>query len=54
MTRAFTASLSLVFVAALLAFDMKTTPPNPYHAPPILALGSGEVASGGFCGALPG
>lgn len=53
MTRAFTASLSLAFIAALLVFDLTVAPPNPFQAPAMFALGSGEVASGGFCGALP-
>ncbi len=53
MTRSVTASLALAFVAALLVFDLVKTPPNPYQAPAILAFGSGSVASGGFCGALP-
>ncbi len=53
MTRAHIASLSLVFLALIVTFDQVTTPPNPYHAPPALALGSGLIASGGFCGALP-
>ena len=53
MTRRFTASLALAMVAALLAFDLGVSPPNPYQAPPVYALGSGQAASGGFCGALP-
>ncbi|WP_193989083.1 MULTISPECIES: hypothetical protein [Roseobacteraceae] len=53
MTRSLTAALALTFVAALLAFDLASTPPNPYQAPALLAFGSGAVASGGFCGALP-
>ncbi|SLN30895.1 hypothetical protein PSM7751_01328 [Pseudooceanicola marinus] len=52
-TRAFTATLSLVFVAALLVFDQATSDLNPYQAPPAFGLGSGEAATGGFCGALP-
>ena len=53
MTRAFTASLALLLVAGLLAFDLANWAPNPYQAPAMLAFGSGSVASGGFCGALP-
>ena len=53
MTRAFTASLSLAFLVALIGFDLATSDLNPYQAPAVLALGSGAVASGGFCGALP-
>ncbi|WP_353474429.1 hypothetical protein PVT71_21000 [Salipiger sp. H15] len=53
MTRAVTAALALAFVAALLVFDLATSAPNPYQAPALLAFGSGSVATGGFCGALP-
>lgn len=53
MTRKFTASLTLLMIVGLLAFDQLTTPPNPWQAPPALAFGSGVAASGGFCGALP-
>lgn len=53
MTRRFTTLLMALGVAGLLAFDLGTTPPNPYRAPPVLAFGSGLAASGGFCGALP-
>lgn len=53
MTRAFTASLALVFVAGLIGFDLANARPNPYKAPPAFALGSGAVPTGGFCGALP-
>ncbi|WP_415182331.1 hypothetical protein [Phaeovulum sp.] len=53
MTRYFTAGLAMFGVVALLGFDLVRSPPNPYQAPPLFALGSGMVASGGFCGALP-
>ena len=33
MTRRLTAPLALLFVAAVLVFDLARTPPNPYHAP---------------------
>lgn len=49
----FTTFLMTLGVARLLAFDLSTTPPNPYRAPPVLAFGSGLTASGEFCGALP-
>ncbi len=54
MTRSFTAFLALAFIAVLLVFDQSTSRLAPYQAPPAFALGSGEAASGGFCGALPG
>ena len=53
MTRRFTALTALLGIAALLALDLSATPPNPYAAPPVIALGSGVAAAGGFCGALP-
>ncbi|SMO44575.1 hypothetical protein [Paracoccus laeviglucosivorans] len=53
MTRRITAPIALLLVGLLLIFDHATTPPNPYKAPPIFALGSGVEAVGGFCGAMP-
>ena len=53
MTRHVTAGAAILFVALLLVFDHATATLNPYQAPPLLALGSGVEASGGFCGALP-
>lgn len=53
MTRRFTAGIALILVGGLIGWDLKASPPNPYAAPPILAIGSGLSAAGGFCGALP-
>jgi hypothetical protein len=53
MTRRFTTSLALVGLVALIGADLAVSPPNPFQAPPVFALGSGLVAEGGFCGALP-
>lgn len=53
MTRRLTACITLLLIALLLVFDQRTATLNPYKAPPILALGSGIEASGGFCGAMP-
>ena len=53
MTRRPTAAAVLAGLAILIAADVAATPPNPYRAPAMLALGSGAEASGGFCGALP-
>lgn len=53
MTRHLTASLALAGLVALIGADLMRSPPNPYHAPPVFALGSGVTAAGGFCGALP-
>ena len=53
MTRRTTAALAVALMAALVAADLLAVRPNPYQAPPIIALGSGAASSGGFCGALP-
>lgn len=53
MTRRFTATLCLGAVCALVLFDQLRTPLNPYHAPPAIAFGSGQVVAAGFCAALP-
>ena len=53
MTRRFTTGFAVLAVAGLIGWDLKVSPPNPYAAPPILAIGSGLSAAGGFCGALP-
>lgn len=53
MTRRVTASLALLGLLAVLGLDLLRSPPNPFNAPPLFALGSGQVAAGGFCGALP-
>ena len=53
MTRRVTAALAMALLAALVALDLLAARPNPYRAPPIVALGSGAASAGGFCGALP-
>ncbi|WP_179209276.1 MULTISPECIES: hypothetical protein [Haematobacter] len=53
MTRRLTAGIVIALLAGLLFFDHATAALNPYKAPPVIALGSGVVATGGFCGALP-
>jgi hypothetical protein len=53
MTRRFTATLAMMFLVVLIGFDLATAPLNPYHTPAAFALGSGGMAAGGFCGALP-
>ena len=52
MTRRTIIALLLFSMAGLVILDMKASPPNPYTAPAIVALGSGVAASGGFCGDL--
>ncbi|MEI4487848.1 hypothetical protein V8J36_16775 [Frigidibacter sp. MR17.14] len=54
MTRRFTALIAIVGLAAVVGLDLAASPPNPWQAPPAFALGSGQAAAGGFCGALPG
>lgn len=53
MTRRFTALIAVIALAGLIGWDLQASPPNPYAAPPIVAIGSGLSAAGGFCGALP-
>jgi len=53
MTRRVTAPLAILMIGLLIAFDHASAELNPYKAPPLLALGSGAAASGGFCGAMP-
>ena len=53
MTRRFTALIAVIAVAGLIGWDLQASPPNPYAAPPILAIGSGFSVEGGFCGSLP-
>ena len=54
MTRRATASGVMALLAALLALDVVTSAPlDPFAAPALLALGSGEAASGALCAALP-
>ncbi|MCR9220842.1 MAG: hypothetical protein NXI21_11495 [Alphaproteobacteria bacterium] len=45
----------LALLALLLLLDIAGgATPNPYRAPPLFALGSGQAASGGHCAAVPG
>lgn len=53
LTRRLTAPLAILLLLALIALDVARTPPNPFAAPAVFALGSGAAAVGGFCGALP-
>ncbi|GAB4510983.1 MAG: hypothetical protein Tsb0019_05970 [Roseibium sp.] len=53
MTRLVIALVTVSAVALLIGLDAAATPPNPYKAPTLLALGSGAAPTGGFCGALP-
>jgi hypothetical protein len=53
MTRLFNGALAMAGLVLIVGLDTLRSPPNPYQAPPMLALGSGLSTSGGFCGALP-
>lgn len=53
-TRRLTAIVTLASLGALIALDLGWSKPlDPYKAPPLLALGSGQAASGAHCAALP-
>ena len=42
--------LALGFILVLLMVDnAESTPINPFNAPPLIALGSGEAPSGAHC-----
>lgn len=54
MTRRVTMAVTAVLVTGLLALDLAASAPlNPFQAPPLLALGSGQAAGGAHCAALP-
>jgi hypothetical protein len=54
MTRRVTMLAVAVIMAALIALDLAASaPPNPFKAPPLFALGSGQAAGGAHCAALP-
>lgn len=48
------AAAMLLFIAGLMLLDMVTsTAPNPFQAPPMVALGSGQASGGAHCASLP-
>jgi len=52
MTRAVIAAAVLASALAIVAADLRASEPlNPFRAPPLLALGSGQAASGAHCAA---
>lgn len=54
MTRRATMLAVAAMVGALILFDLSASAtPNPFRAPPLLALGSGLAAGGAHCAALP-
>lgn len=55
MTRLPVVLVLLGAVSALVILDLVMSAPlDPFSAPPLLALGSGQAASGAHCAALPG
>ena len=54
MTRRLTMFAVAVMIGGLIALDLAASaPPNPFKAPPLLALGSGQASGGAHCAALP-
>ena len=54
MTRRVTMLGAAAMIAALIALDLAASaPPDPFGAPPLLALGSGQASAGAHCAALP-
>ena len=54
MTRRATMLALALMMGALILFDLTVSAaPNPFRAPPLLALGSGQAAGGAHCAALP-
>ena len=55
MTRRFVVLVLAAAGAGVLALDLAVSRPlNPFTAPPIVALGSGQAAGGAHCSAAPG
>jgi hypothetical protein len=53
MTRRMVAGLVLLMGMGLVALDLGASERlNPYRAPPLLALGSGQAAGGAHCAAF--
>lgn len=51
-TRRLTAGLALLLVAGILLLDRAVSaPPDPFRAPPVVALGSGAAPAGAHCAA---
>lgn len=54
MTRRITMLAVALMMGVLIVFDLATSAPlDPFGAPPLLALGSGEGSGGAHCAALP-
>jgi hypothetical protein len=49
------AALVIAALGAGIGLDLAASEPlNPFRAPPLLALGSGQAAGGAHCSAVPG
>lgn len=54
MTRRATMLAIAAMIGGLIVFDLSVSAtPNPFRAPPLFALGSGQAAGGAHCAALP-
>lgn len=54
MTRRVTMLAVAGMIGGLIVFDLSASAtPNPFRAPPLLALGSGQASAGAHCAALP-
>jgi len=54
LTRKFMAALTLTILAALFWLDLiNSNKLDPFRAPAVLALGSGQTGAGAHCAALP-
>jgi len=54
MTRRATMLAVAALVGGIIVFDLAASAaPNPFRAPPLLALGSGQASGGAHCAALP-
>ncbi len=55
VTKRLTALTALAMITTVVVIDLATSASlNPYRAPPTVALGSGQPASGAHCAAQPG
>ncbi|QIE43579.1 hypothetical protein [Meridianimarinicoccus aquatilis] len=55
LTRRFVAVMALGLIGLVLVIDFAGgAVPNAYQAPAVVALGSGQVATGAMCAGLPG
>lgn len=54
LTRKLTATLTLIILTSFVWLDLVNSRPlDPFRAPAVLALGSGQAGAGAHCAALP-